>query len=93
MRGFTVKTPRVSERMKRAREKEGLGLKDAADLIGITLYQSLYKYEKGKAAFPVRLIPRACEIYKISLMPVVKLLVEDYKDSINDHFKEGEIEE
>jgi predicted transcriptional regulator len=92
MRGFRVKTPRVSQKLKEAREKQKLGLKDAADIIGITLYQSLYKYESGKAAFPVRLIPRACEVYKISLMPIVKLLVDDYKDSINDHFKEGEIE-
>lgn len=93
MRGFTVKTPRVSKRMGEIRKKQKIGLKDAADMIGITLFQSLYKYEKGKAAFPVRLIPRACEVYGIKLKPIVHLLIEDYAESIKEHFKEGEIEQ
>lgn len=93
MRGFTVKTPRVSELMKRSREKSGMSMQLAADIIGISLYQSLYKYETSRSAFPVRLIKRACEAYEINLASAIKLLIEDYKESINNHFKEEETKE
>jgi predicted transcriptional regulator len=51
-------------KLREARQREGLRLTEAAQMLGIKSRQQLWNYEKGMWDAPVDVVARMCRLYK-----------------------------
>jgi ribosome-binding protein aMBF1 (putative translation factor) len=57
---------RVAARLRELREKKGWSVKEAADLLGIKSFKTLYSYEDGSREPNLTLIEKVAEVYGFS---------------------------